>query len=62
MTIESPLIKWLMVIISKPKIAGPETRKTVFDDWTCWTNAKGILGNCGVIGGMYLTWKPFDIK
>ena len=55
LTTESLPIKWLMAMLSKPKVAGPEKRKTVFNDWTSWSNAKGILANCGVIGGMYPT-------
>ena len=61
LTTESLPIKWLMAMLLKPKVAGPEKRKMVFNDWTSWSNAKGILANCGVIGGMYPTWTPFDI-
>lgn len=59
---ESPPIKWLMAILSKPKTNGPEKRKTLFDDWASWSNAKGLLANCGKIGGMYPNWTPFEIK
>jgi len=48
-------------MLSKPKVAGPEKRKTVFNDWTSRSNVKGILANCGVIGGIYPTWTPFNI-
>ena len=48
-------------MLSNPKVAGPEKRKTAFNDWTSWSNAKSILANCGVIGGMYPTWTPFNI-
>ena len=62
LTSESPPIKWLMAMMSKPRTNGPEKRKTLFDDWTSWSNAKGFLGNCGKIGGMYPNWTPFSIK
>ena len=51
-----------MAMMSKPRTNGPEKRKTLFDDWTSWSNAKGFLGNCGKIGGMYPNWTPFSIK
>jgi len=44
-----------MAMLSKPKVAGPEKRKTVFNDWTSRSNKKDILANCGVIIRMYPT-------
>ena len=32
LTTESLPIKWLMAMLSKPKVAGPEKMKTVFND------------------------------
>ena len=55
-------IDWFTAMLSKPKTQGPGTRKSVFNDWTSWTNIKGILINCGQMGGIYPTWKPFIIK
>ena len=41
--------------LSDPKIF-------IFEYWTSWTNAKGVLTSCGEVGGLYPTWKPFIIS
>ena len=36
--------------------------KTLFQDWTSWTNAKGILTNCGQAFGQYDNWEYFCVS
>lgn len=39
-----------------------DPKRSIFDDWASWSNAKDILGNCGKAGGVYPIWKPFSIS
>ena len=54
---DSHPLDWLVAFLKKPNGRG-----TIFNDWISWTNANGILTNCGAVGGLYPTWKPFSIK
>ena len=41
-------------------LTGGDKQRTLFDDWTSWTNAKAILGNVGR-GGVYQSFSPFSV-
>jgi len=62
LTSDSHPLDWVMALLMKRRRRFSDPKRSIFEDWTSWTNAKGILGNCGEAGGLYPTWKPFSIS
>ena len=64
LTIDSHPVDWFYAMMTR-EVGSTEKRKkakTLFQDWTSWTNAKGILTNCGQAGGQYDNWEYFRVS
>ena len=50
---DSHPLDWVRALLTKRLATNNSAKKTIFSQWTSWTNTKGILANSGVVGGLY---------
>ena len=61
LTIQSRPLQWFMAAMKTDQRGASGKRKSLFELWCTWSNAKAMLMNAGEEGSVYPTWKKFTV-